>query len=132
RSTSGATERLMSPGVGTAWATPTAMTDAAYRAAAVIRRRSSTSTAVDDDPAGRIVRGQRHGHLVAENDADAVLAQLPPQVREHLVAVLELDLEVAGGQHLDDSALEFYVLFAAHEGSETYSVDPARSTLPPR
>jgi hypothetical protein len=53
-------------------------------------------------------------------------------MREHLVAVLELDLEVARGQHLDHPALEFYVLFSAHEREETYSLAPPWSTTSTR
>src|SRR4051812_46667965 len=81
------------------------------------RRRRSTrglSAAVDDDTAGGIVRGEGHGDLVPEHHADAVLAQLASEMGQDLVTVLQLDLEIACRQDLDDAALKFYVLFAAH------------------
>ena len=47
-----------------------------------------------------------------------MLAQLAAEVREDLVSVLELDAEIAGGQHLDDTSLKLYMLFAAHGGAD--------------
>ena len=73
--------------------------------------------AIDHNPAGRIIRGERDGDLVTEDDADAVLAQLAPEVREDLVPVLELDAKIARRQHLDDASLKLYMLFAAQGGA---------------
>jgi hypothetical protein len=73
--------------------------------------------AVDDDSARRVIRGQRHGDLVTEDDTDAVLPELAAEVRQDLVPVLELDAEISRRQHLDDAPLKFYMLFAAHGGA---------------
>src|ERR1019366_1881245 len=89
-----------------------------------VKRRSA---AIDDNPARRIVRRQRHRHLVAEHDTDAVLAQLSPEVSQHLVSIFELDTKVAGGQHFDHAALKLYVFFSSHRGSRGYSLDCRRS-----
>ena len=71
---------------------------------------------IHDDAAGRIVRGQRNRDLVAEHDADAVLAQFATKMGENLMAVLKLDLEIARWQDLDHAPLEFYVFFSTHRG----------------
>jgi len=81
-------------------------------------------SAVDDDAAGRIVGRERHRDLVAEHDADAVLAQFAAQVCEHLVAILKLDTKVTGGQNFDHAALKLYVLFSSHAGSQRLLVRP--------
>jgi hypothetical protein len=39
-----------------------------------------------------------------------VLAQLAAEVSEDLMAVFQLDAKISRGQHLDDAALELYVL----------------------
>jgi hypothetical protein len=74
--------------------------------------------AVDNNPTRRIIRGQRHGDLVSEDDANPVLAELSTEVRENLVLVLELDAKVARRQDLDDAPLKLYMLFAAHGGAD--------------
>src|SRR4051812_3080065 len=99
-STRGATDRPTSEGVGAAWASSSAATN---RTAAEIDTRG-LSAAVDDDPAGGIVGGQGHRDLVSEHHADPVLAQLAPEVGQDLVTVLQLDLEIASRQDLDDAA----------------------------
>src|SRR5688500_9426226 len=48
---------------------------------------------VGDPTPGEVVRGDLHLHAVPRQDADAVHAHLPGAVRQHLVAVLQLDLE---------------------------------------
>ena len=116
RSTSGATVPGSAPGGGAARAT-----DAATAAAAAL-------AAINDDTAGRIIRRQGDGHLVAENHANAVLPKLAAEVSEHLMAVLELDAEITRRQDLDHAALEFNVLFATHVGREKYIPAPLRST----
>jgi hypothetical protein len=45
-----------------------------------------------------------------------VFAQFAPKMGEDLVAVLQLDLEIARWQDLDHAALEFYVFFSTHRG----------------
>src|SRR5262249_52622000 len=67
--------------------------------------------------------------LVAENHANAVLAQLAAQMGEHLMAVLELDAKISSGQHLDDAPLEFYVLLTTHRRREPYALWWGRSTM---
>src|SRR4051812_1222807 len=130
RSTSGATLPTSTPGgrpapapaggaacadggapaiVGSATATTAAS------AAAADRRRSAT---VDDDAASRVIRRQRHGDLVAEHHADAVLAELSAEVSEHLMAVLELDAKIPRWEHLDDAPLKFYMLFSTHRRAD--------------
>jgi hypothetical protein len=88
----------------------------------VIERPDRELTAVDYDSARRVVRGQRHRHLVTEHDADAVLAQLATEMSKDLMAVLQLDLEIARRQNLDHAALEFYVFFSTHLARTSYSL----------
>ena len=56
------------PGGGAAWA--------------VRARASARLAAVNNNPARRVIRGERDRDLVAQHDADAVLAQLAAEVRE--------------------------------------------------
>jgi hypothetical protein len=77
------------------------------------------STSVDDDSAGGIVRRQRDSDLVAKDDADAVLAQLAPEVSQDLMAILKLDAKVSSRQDLDDSPLKLYMLFSTHFAGQT-------------
>jgi hypothetical protein len=123
RSTSGAT---VPDSVATAPGGATANAGAPARAAASIAKALERLTAVnqprvlpavDNNPARRIIRGERHGDLVTENDADAVLAELAAEVRQYLVPVLELDAEVSRRQYLDDASLKLYMLFATHGGA---------------
>src|SRR3954451_20269865 len=91
RSTRGATEPdstpvMAAPGGGTAQA------GAANRNAA-----AKALTAVDDNAARGVIGRERHGDLIAQNDADSVLAELAPEVGEHLMAVLELDSKISSG-----------------------------------
>src|SRR3954452_7025441 len=62
--------------------------------------------AVDDAAAGQVVRAELHDDAVLRQDADVVLAHLPRDVREHLVAVLQLHAEHRVGERLDDPALD--------------------------
>ena len=68
------------------------------QAAASDSARAARLAAINDDAAGRIIRREGDRHLVAENHANAVLAQLAAEVGEHLVAVLELDAEISRRQ----------------------------------
>src|SRR5262245_31481940 len=110
RSTSGATV----PG--------SAPVPAAPGGGAACATAAATLTAINDDAAGRIIRRQGDGDLVAENHANAVLAQLSAEMGEQLVAVVQLDAEISSGQHLDDAALEFYVLLSTHRRREPYAL----------
>src|SRR4051795_4608043 len=63
---------------------------------------SSLLVAIGDAAAGQVVRSELHLHLVARQDPDVVHPHLPRDVRQHLVAVLELDPEHGVGQRFDD------------------------------
>ena len=62
--------------------------------------------AVRDATSGEVVRGEFYLHLVARQDADVVHPHLAGDVRQHLVAVVELDTEHGVGQRLQDRAFE--------------------------
>src|SRR5688572_8251954 len=61
---------------------------------------------VGDPASGEVVRGDLHLDTVARQDADAVHAHLAAAVRQHLVAVLQFDLEHGVGEGLDDGPLQ--------------------------
>src|SRR3990170_3833786 len=67
-------------------------------------RSRSAPEAVGDPSAGEVVRGELDLHGVAEEDADAVLAQLAAEIGEQLVPVGQAHLELGIGQGLDDFA----------------------------
>src|SRR4029077_20555327 len=75
----------------------------------------------NDDAARRIIRREGDGDLVPEHHADAVFPELPPQMGEHLVAVLELDAKISRRQDLDDPPLEFNMLLSAHQRRSPYA-----------
>src|SRR4051794_4155937 len=56
-------------------------------------RWAALLVAVDDASAGEVVRAELDDHTVLGKDADVVLAHLPRDVGEHLVAVLQLHAE---------------------------------------
>src|SRR6478609_2656372 len=62
--------------------------------------------AVRDPTPGEVVGGELHLHLVAGEDADVVHAHLPGDVRQHLVAVLQLHPEHGVREGLEDRAFE--------------------------
>jgi len=62
--------------------------------------------AIRDTTAGEVVRGELNLDLVAREDSDVVHPHLPGDVRQHLVAVLELHAEHGVRQGLDDRAFE--------------------------
>ena len=70
--------------------------------------------AVDDKAARRVVRRHCHGHAIAEHDADTVAPNLASELRENLVAVVQLDAKVAAFRDQDDFAVEMYELFLGH------------------
>src|SRR5688500_10953441 len=61
--------------------------------------------AVDDAPAGEVVRTQLHYDSVLGQDADVVLPHLAADVSQDLVAILKLDPEHGVRERLDDPAL---------------------------
>src|SRR4029077_3537439 len=85
--------------------------------------------AINDDAASRIIGRQGDGHLVAENHANAMLAQLSAEMGEHLMAVLELDAEISRGEHFDHAPLKLYVLFSTHRRREPYALCLDRSMM---
>src|SRR6516165_3080566 len=67
------------------------------------------------DPApGQVVRRQLDLHAVARQDPDEVHPHLAADVREHLVAVLELHPEHRVGQRLDHRSLDLDRVFFGH------------------
>src|SRR4051812_5731770 len=119
RSTSGATVPGSAP-------VPTAPGGGAAMAAAAA---ASTLAAINDDTAARIIGREGDRDLVAENHADAMLAQLAAEVGQNLVPIFQLDTEVPGWQHLDDAPLELYVLLSTHRRREPYALCCSRSTM---
>src|SRR3982751_4302792 len=119
RSTSGAPVPGSAP-------VPTAPGGGAAMAAAPA---ASTLAAINDDTAARIIGREGDRDLVAENHADAMLAQLAAEVGQDLVPVFQLDPEVSGWQHFDHAALELYVLLSTHRRREPYALWCSRSTM---
>src|SRR6266536_4259409 len=74
-------------------------------------------TAVGDAALAEVVRRQGDGHGVTRQDADEVLAHLARDVGEHLVAVLQPDLEPGVGQCGGHLALDLKGLFFRHQDS---------------
>ena len=73
----------------------------------------------DDPRLVQVVLRHLDVDLVADGDADEIFTQLAGDVREHLVAVGQLDAEHGAGQHLCDGSREFDVLFFGH-GEKTF------------
>src|SRR4051812_23620970 len=84
----------------------TALSWSRRRAAPRAGGRAGLLVAVDDAAAGQVVGTELHDHAVLRQDADVVLAHLPRDVRENLVAVLELHPEHRVREGLDDPALD--------------------------
>ncbi len=70
--------------------------------------------AIDDEATRRIVGGNRDGNAISEDDADAMAPDLTRELREYLVAVVELDPKVTAFRDQDDLAVEMNQLFLAH------------------
>jgi hypothetical protein len=66
---------------------------------------------IGDPTSGEVVRGQFHLDLVAREDSDVVHPHLPGDVREHLVSIVEFDLEHGVRQRFEDLALEYDRIF---------------------
>src|SRR6266849_1597841 len=69
---------------------------------------------VGDPAPGEVVRRQLDLHAIARQDPDEVHPHLPADVREHLVAVLELDPEHRVRQRLDHRPLDLDRVFLGH------------------
>src|SRR5680860_822557 len=88
-----------------------------------LRSRSASAgavllVAVGDPAAVEVVGRELDLHPVAREDADVVAAHLARDMAEHLVVVVELDLEHRVGQGLGDLALQLDLLFLAHARGE--------------
>src|SRR4051794_36001677 len=68
--------------------------------------RWDSLVAVDDAPAGQVVRRQLYDHAVLGEDPDVVLAHLAADVGEHLVPVAQFHPEHRIGQRLDHAAFD--------------------------
>src|SRR5690606_12437474 len=75
---------------------------------------SGSFLAVRDAPAAKIVRRQLHRHLVAGQDPDEVHPHLARDMRQHLVAVVELHPEHRVGQRLDDRPFHLNDVLLGH------------------
>src|SRR4029453_19212440 len=77
----------------------------------------------------QVVGGELDQHLVAGEDADAVLAHLAGGMAEDLVAVLQLHAEHRVGQQLDDLPAHFEKFFLGHSHPCKKSAALNRSTV---
>ena len=68
--------------------------------------------AIGDTTAGQVVRRELENHLVTRQDADVVHPDLAGDVSQHLMPVLELNLEHGIGQRLDYGAFKLDCVFA--------------------
>jgi hypothetical protein len=78
------------------------------------RRRLSLAMPESDAALGEIVGGQLHGDSVAGQDANAVAAETPRQVREHHSVVIELHAEQAAGKFFKNYPGYFNIIFLTH------------------
>src|SRR4029079_11559983 len=75
------------------------------------------AVAVNDAAAAEVVGGDLDLHAISREDLDAEAPHLARGVAEHLVPGIELDLEHAVGERLDDLALHLDLFFLRrHEG----------------
>src|SRR5437016_7216409 len=70
-----------------------------------------STLSVGDSTAAEVVRRQLHLHLVARKDADVVLSHLPRDLRQHLVAVVQLDAEHRARKGLGALAFDLDLVF---------------------
>src|SRR5690606_13691296 len=77
-------------------------------------RRTPSARTIGDAPAGRVVRRDRYGHAVAQDHADPVAPHLASKFGDDVVAFAHVDLEGSACEDLDDFALEFNRVVAAH------------------
>ena len=62
--------------------------------------------AVDDKPAGGIVRRYRDRDAIPKDNADSVTAHLASELRQNLMAIVELDPKVSAFRDQNDLAIE--------------------------
>src|SRR5262249_53763024 len=72
--------------------------------------------AKDDQAPGGVVGRDGDGDAVAEDDADAIPAHAPGELRQDAVTAGDLDAKVSARGNLDDVAFELYVVIPAHVG----------------
>src|SRR6267143_1204984 len=81
------------------------------------RGRRAVLVSIDDPPAIQIVGRQLHRDLVPGQDLDEVHPHLARDVRQHLMAVLQLHSEHRVRERLDDGALDLDAFFFRHSAS---------------
>src|ERR1700737_5571998 len=69
---------------------------------------------IRNPPSRQVIRRQLNEHLVSGKDPNEVFAHLAGDVSQHLVLVLQLDLEHRVGQCLQDGACHFNCFFLRH------------------
>src|SRR6185312_11548266 len=95
---------------------PTCASSARRRGLALAK--TSLAEAVIDPTLGQIVRRHLDHHLVAGENADAVLAHLTRGMGDDDMAIGDqLDPEIRVGQQFLDNALEFQLFFLGHSSS---------------
>src|SRR5271169_3490839 len=90
----------------------------------------SCSVTVGDAPAIEVVRRQFHLDHVARKNPDVVLAHLPGDRRQDVVATVELDPEHGAWKRFGDFALDLDLLFLARHplsSGQKVRLDAARS-----
>ena len=80
-----------------------------------IGRQLSCSVTVGNTTAIEVIRREFDVDLVARQDADVVLAHLPGDRRENVVATIELDSKHRARKGLGNLALDFDLLFLASQ-----------------
>src|SRR5437764_14790180 len=85
----------------------------------------SSTLSVGDSTAGEVVRRQLHLHLVARKDADVVLSHLPRDLRQHLVAVVQLYAEHRARNGLGDLAFDLALSVVLRQLPLIYSASTA-------
>ena len=81
-----------------------------------------------DAPLGQVVGRHFHVHLVAGENANAVLAHLAGGVREDFVPVVELHAEHRVGQDFGHGAGKFEQVFFGHTHRHVVDTDPRDAT----
>ena len=69
---------------------------------------------IDYQAVGQVVRGQRHGYSVTEENLDSVAGHPPRKLGEYAPAVLRFDLIHSAGMDLNDCSFDFYVVISGH------------------
>ena len=84
---------------------------------------------IHDHPVGEIVRGQRNGHAIAQNDPDSILAHPATELRAHDRAGVGLDLELPTGKYLRHDAVELYMVIACQVRPPSYPNTGGRAAV---